>query len=841
MANEIKIYKTPGDHFSMLHKKNVDHLSTKLKELSINIENVKGENMKTILFPGQGAQFKGMGKELFGTYPKQTEKASEILGYSIEELCLEDPNKQLALTQFTQPALYVVNALNYLKKQEEEPGTVDFFIGHSLGEYNALLAAGAFDFETGLKLVQKRGKLMGKASGGGMAAVLGVKADDIKTVLDDNALTDIDLANYNMSTQTVISGTTESIKNAQKIFREKKMRCIPLNVSAAFHSRYMRDAQKEFAEFLKQFKFSGLKTPVIANATARPYDDSKLTTTLSDQIASSVLWTESIRYLMGRGEMEFVEIGSAILTKMVTEITKTETPLIIEDEPKKEVKEKKLEKVETEVKDDTASSSKNKQPADKVIADKIEENKKQSSKTEASVPDGNRFVKASSLGSKEFREEYGIKYAYLTGAMVRGIASKELVIRQGKAGLMSYFGTGGLSMPEIEEAIQEIQKELTSDDSYGMNLLCNLERPEKEMETVELYIKHKIHYVEAAAFMQMTPALVFYRLKGLRKDENGTVCCDNKILGKLSRPEVAEAFMSPAPERTVKRLFAEGVITQEQAELSKTVAMSYDICIEADSGGHTDGGIPTVLVPSIMSLRKEMQKKYNYDRSIRIGQAGGIGTPEAVAAAFIMGVDFVLTGSINQCTVQGGISDSVKNMLQEINVQDTAYAPAGDMFEIGARVQVLKKGVFFPARANKLYQLYTNYNSLDELPEKTKSQLEEKYFKKTFDEIWKETKTYFEQSGGEERVERAEKNPKHKMSLVFQWYFRNSMELAFNGDEENRINYQVHTGPALGAFNQWVKGTELEDWRNRHVDDIAEKLMQGTAELLNERYQELNS
>lgn len=791
--------------------------------------------MKTIMFPGQGAQYKGMGKDLFGAYPEQTVKASEILGYSIEELCLDDPDNELKLTKFTQPALYVVNALGYLKKQEDEADTIDFFIGHSLGEYNALLAAGAFDFETGLKLVQKRGELMGKASGGGMAAVLGAKADDIKTMLTDNGFTDIDLANYNTPTQTVISGKTESIKNVQKLFRENKIRCMPLKVSAAFHSRYMKDAQKEFSTFLKQFKFSKLKTTVIANATARPYDDKKLATTLSDQIASSVLWTESIRYLMGRGEMEFVEIGSAILTKMVTEITKTETPLIIKEESKTNVKVGKMENLKKETKKEGPSSSKKKKKHNKAT-----EKQKDSSGKATSAPVGNNLFTASSLGNKEFREEYGIKYAYLTGAMVHGIASKELVIRQGKAGLMSYFGTGGFSLAQIEEAIQDIQKALSPDESYGMNLLCNLERPERERETVELFFKYNIQYIEAAAFMQMTPALVLYRLKGLRKDKNGAICCDNKILGKLSRPEVAEAFMGPAPERIVKRLLDEGKITQEQAEISKLVPMSYDICIEADSGGHTDGGIPTVLVPSIMSLRKEMQEKYNYDRTIRIGQAGGIGTPEAAAAAFIMGVDFVLTGSINQCTVQGGISDSVKNMLQDINVQDTTYAPAGDMFEIGARVQVLKKGVFFPARANKLYQLYTNYNSLDELPEKTKSQLQDKYFKKSFDEIWQETKTYFEQKGYNDRIEKANKNPKHKMSLVFQWYFRHSMQLAFKGEEKERINYQVHTGPSLGAFNQWVKGTELEDWRNRNVDDIAEKIMCSTAELLNERYESLN-
>ncbi|MCP4716601.1 MAG: hypothetical protein GY868_15880, partial [Deltaproteobacteria bacterium] len=190
-----------------------------------------------------------------------------------------------------------------------------------------------------------------------------------------------------------------------------------------------------------------------------------------------------------------------------------------------------------------------------------------------------------------------------------------------------------------------------------------------------------------------------------RKDADGNIECDHKILAKLSRPEVAEVFMSPAPERVVSKLLAENKITEEQAQMAKQVPMSYDICVEADSGGHTDQGIATVLLPSIQSLRKEMMSKHRYAKKLRVGLAGGIGTPEAGAAAFVMGADFIITGSINQCTVEAGMSDSVKNLLQDINIQDTDYAPAGDMFEIGAKVQVLKKGVFFPARAGKLFML----------------------------------------------------------------------------------------------------------------------------------------
>lgn len=265
------------------------------------------------------------------------------------------------------------------------------------------------------------------------------------------------------------------------------------------------------------------------------------------------------------------------------------------------------------------------------------------------------------------------------------------------------------------------------------------------------------------------------------------------------------------------------------------VAMSFDICVEADSGGHTDQGIATVLLPAMQNLRNQIQQKYNYKQTMHVGLAGGIGTPEAAASAFIMNADFIVTGSINQCTVEAGMSDVVKTMLQDINVQDTAYAPAGDMFEIGAKVQVLKRSVFFPARANKLYMLYSHYNSLNEIPAAIKTQLEEKYFQKSLDDIWRETKQYFQGKGDEKNIKMAEENAKHKMALVFRWYFGYTMRLAFAGDEKDKVNFQVHTGSALGAFNQWIKGTELESWRNRYVDKIAEKMMQATAELMTQR------
>jgi trans-AT polyketide synthase/acyltransferase/oxidoreductase domain-containing protein len=448
-----------------------------------------------------------------------------------------------------------------------------------------------------------------------------------------------------------------------------------------------------------------------------------------------------------------------------------------------------------------------------------------------------RIIDPTHLGHSAFRAEYGVKYAYTAGAMYKAIASEALVIDLAKAGLIGYFGTGGLKVTRIDAAIESIKSQVSEGRSFGMNLLHNPGQPDLESQTVDLFCARGVRFVEASAYMEITPNVVRYRLRGLTRGLDGTINAPHLILAKVSRPEIAGAFMSPAPAGVVRELVAAGRLTAQEADLGRHIPVAGDICVEADSGGHTDQGVAYALMPAMLHLRDQMMAKYSYQKRIRVGAAGGIGTPEAAAAAFIMGADFITTGSINQCTVEAGISESVKDMLQDINVQDTAYAPAGDMFELGAKVQVLRKGVFFPGRANKLYELYTRYNSLDEIDDQTKKQIEDKYFRCSLEDVWSETKAYYSKiNPGSENIE---PSPKQKMGLIFKWYFIYSSRLAMRGLEEDKLNYQVHCGPALGAFNQWVKGTALESWRNRHVSNIGERIMKGAAAVLVKRFAEM--
>jgi malonyl CoA-acyl carrier protein transacylase len=274
-----------------------------------------------VLFPGQGSQSRGMGKALFDRYPETAAAAGDVLGYDLRRLCLEDPDGLLDDTCYTQPALYTVNALSYRASVEDGEPEGDWLLGHSLGEYNALLAAGAFDFETGLRLVIKRGELMAQARRGGMLALLGPAEEELRKVLAEEGLEQLDVANVNTPTQTVISGPGEEIDRAERLFTERRVRSVRLNVSAAFHSRLMKPAGDEFRAFLKGFRFGPLRATVIANVTARPYGDD-IAGTLSEQISGPVRWLESVRRTLTRTSAENGrEVGpGTVLTRMLDQI-----------------------------------------------------------------------------------------------------------------------------------------------------------------------------------------------------------------------------------------------------------------------------------------------------------------------------------------------------------------------------------------------------------------------------------------------------------------------------------------------------------------------------------------
>lgn len=278
--------------------------------------------MIAYLFPGQGSQSRGMGNSLFEQFPNYTEEADAVLGYSIKALCIEDQQNQLQKTQYTQPALYVVNALTYLKILTDTQQKPDYVAGHSLGEYSALFAAGVFDFATGLKLVKKRGELMSQAQNGAMAAVIGLQWQELTQILEEQNLSTITIANYNTYQQLVISGPQADIERARTFLLSRTgVHFILLPVSGAFHSPYMLEAQHTFSAFLNDFKLATPCIPVIANVNAGLYHPAITKTNLINQITHPVRWTNTIEYLQTKHDMNFQEIGPGkVLSGLVNRI-----------------------------------------------------------------------------------------------------------------------------------------------------------------------------------------------------------------------------------------------------------------------------------------------------------------------------------------------------------------------------------------------------------------------------------------------------------------------------------------------------------------------------------------
>lgn len=434
-----------------------------------------------------------------------------------------------------------------------------------------------------------------------------------------------------------------------------------------------------------------------------------------------------------------------------------------------------------------------------------------------------------SLGDPTFRADYGLKYAYLAGAMANGIGSCEIVEAMSRAGMLGFFGSAGLPLERVSAAIDRLQKSL-GEAPFGFNLIHSPNEPLLEAGVVELYLKRGVRLVDASAYLDLTLPLVRYRVHGIRREADGRIVCPNRVIGKVSRIEVARKMLSPPPEAILRQLVEQGAISAAQAELAKQVPVAQDLTIEADSGGHTDNRPALTLLPGMIALRDELQSIHGFSMPLRVGAAGGIATPASAAAAFSMGAAFVMTGSVNQACVEAGTSSIVREMLAHASQADVTMAPAADMFEMGVKVQVLKWGTMFPVRARKLYDVYREYESLEAVPAAVRSSIERDCLRCTFEEAWRSTREFF-RTRDPSQIDRAEQDPKHKMALVFRSYLGQSSNWANAGDASRKVDFQIWCGPAMGAFNEWSKGTFLEKPENRKVAVVAMNLLVGACVL----------
>ncbi|MET8714586.1 PfaD family polyunsaturated fatty acid/polyketide biosynthesis protein [Streptomyces sp. NPDC004735] len=432
------------------------------------------------------------------------------------------------------------------------------------------------------------------------------------------------------------------------------------------------------------------------------------------------------------------------------------------------------------------------------------------------------------LGGRTFCEAHGVRFPYVAGEMANGIATTRMVVAMARAEMLGFFGAGGLGPTEVEHAVRELAAELPGRSNWGVNLIHSPNEPALEHRVARLLLRRSVPCVSVSAYMDLTPAVVLCSAAGLRRGPDGRITRRTRLFAKVSRPEVAARFLSPPPPGLLRPLVESGELTAEEAALAASVPVAEDLTVESDSGGHTDNRPLAVLLPRILELREETARRFGYTRAVRIGAAGGLGTPDGVAAAFALGAEYVVTGSVNQVAVEAGLSDDAKAMLAEADIADVIMAPSADMFEAGVRLQVLRRGTLFAQRAGQLYEAYQAHPSLEALPTQLRTKLERDVFRASVDEVWANTRRFWQQRDPTE-ADRAEKDPRHRMALVFRWYLGNSSRWAITGDSTRRGDYQIWCGPAMGAFNRWTADSFLAEPAGRTVVQIALNLLEGAA------------
>ncbi len=430
------------------------------------------------------------------------------------------------------------------------------------------------------------------------------------------------------------------------------------------------------------------------------------------------------------------------------------------------------------------------------------------------------------LGDRSFLEVHGLRFPYVAGAMANGIATTELVLTMARHGMLGFFGAAGLP-PERVAAALDTLRDAAGDAAWGSNLIHSPNEADLEQAIVDLYLARGVRRVSASAYMALTPMVVQFAYSGVRQ-RGDRILRPRHVFAKVSRPEVARRFMSPPPGELLDALVAAGRLSAEEARLARHLPVAEDYIVEADSGGHTDNQTLTALFPIILRLRDTISAERGYTRPIRVGAAGGLGDPAAVAAAFSLGAAFVLTGSVNQSAVESGLHPSGRELLARAGLADVMMAPAADMFELGVKVQVLKRGTMFGVRAAKLYELYSTHEGLEQIRGAERERLEREILQAPVEAVWEQTRAFFARRDPRENA-RAERDPKHRMALVFRWYLGQSSRWAIRGVPERRMDYQIWCGPAMGAFNDWVRGSFLEPPEARTAGQIALNLLEGAA------------
>ncbi|WP_462202531.1 ACP S-malonyltransferase [Frankia sp. CcWB3] len=598
-------------------------------------------------FPGQGSQRKGMADGLFERFPDLTAQADEVLGLSVRELAGD--LRRLDDTRHLQPVMFTVNALRYLDLAAAAPQP-DFMVGHSLGEYSALFAAGAVDFTTGLRLTARRAELMGGIRGGGMLAVLGLDEDRLRQVLVAADAPDVEVANYNSSREIVVCGPRAQVRAIAPLVRAAgAAKTKLLQVSVAAHSRHMAPAAARLRQALDRVVFAEPRVPVLSNATVEPHTADRVPELLERQLCAPVQWRRTMRYLLDRGVEELVEVGpGTVLTKLWAQ-AREEWASVAVAEP-------------VAVGRPTGS----REPADPGETADVRE--PDEVVVPAAVATWVGPAPAERLGAAGFRERYGLRLAYAVGASGVGANGSRLVSAAAGAGALGF----------ADAPVSWLATTWRADGP-----------PAADVRVVEVDLP-----------LGPTPELVRFRFTGAHRDRHGRARPARHVVARVMGLDCARAFLNPPGPAVLEALVRAGALTSAEADAARHLPVASDLAVASPAGWHGGGLTMLHLLPEVRALARGVPQP------VHVGVSGGVGTPEQAAAAFALGADFLLTTSVNLCAEESALTAATRAHLAALAPGDTGWTPDPSHFTLGARSEVLRRGTLFAARANHLVDLY---------------------------------------------------------------------------------------------------------------------------------------
>ncbi|MFE5217385.1 MULTISPECIES: ACP S-malonyltransferase [unclassified Streptomyces] len=827
-------------------------------------------------FPGQGSQRKDMGVGLFDRHPGVVARADAVLGRSVRELSADQ--EALRDTRALQPVLYTISALTYLDLAARGPQP-DFMIGHSLGEYSALYASGAVDFETGLRLVVARAEIMGGTSGGGMLAVVGLDVDRLREVLRREGADDIDLANHNSPVQSVLSGPEESIRELAPVLRRAGAgKCVLLHISVAAHSRYMAEAARRLGAVLDTVTFREPRVPVVSNVTARPHRADEIATRLREHMCQGVRWWESLAHLVDHGVTDLVEVGPGnVLTKLWA-VARAELPgpaagvgtLVgagagagTEAEVEVEVEVGAAAEAEVEAETEVSEASREVPAA---VPGAVPPGA--GGVTPAAGPMGTPSLAragrptAERLGAARFRERYGLRLAWVASGTGDGAVGEEVCRAAREAGLAAFADSVGpvdFADQMGPSAFADQMGPAGFADPRGPSDFADPTGPAARTgpaaapdagrvpdgpRTAEAPAEALVQAVTAAARHGWGIGL----RAGPGADRLVTLLLDRGVRhveadhpygpdAALVRFRFTGARRTPAGTPVARRHVLARVSGLDQAaaflrppspdllaELVRTGGLSAqeadaarELPVASDLAVQAPAGWHADGADAYQLLPSvaALAARGPGPEPVHVGLRGVVGTPEQAATAFALGAAFLVSTSLTACAPNARLSAQLGRTLTEVTDDDLTWAPTERYATLGVPARVVRRGTLFPARAHLLHRLLRAHRFLAEVPAARRRHIEEEVL-----------------GGPAAGLPPGALDGRVRTTDVFRWYVRETARRTGAGDPVRPLDHQLPCDPELTHFNRAALGTGLAARQARTPGAVAGHLLTKAAELL---------